>query len=403
MRILSAITIISLLFISWSCQNSIEEKQYVVMLSMDGFRWDYPDFIDTPVLDSLKSIGVKAESLKASYPTKTFPNHYTIATGLYPDNHGIVLNGFYADDLDKTYSIFDRNTVADASFYGGEPIWITAEKQGLISATLFWVGSEAPHEGLMPSYWKTYDHKMPYLNRVDTVAKWLSYDIEKRPDLVLWYVDEPDSEGHASGPYGAETAAQIKSLDSLLGVFFTKMRTLPFFDQINFIITSDHGMNETADDRKLILDEIVDTSLLLNIDGWNPNFNLRVKNGFVDEVFSSLKEEPNIEVWKHGELPKRLNYGNNSRTHDITLVAKPGWSVYWSWDIGGGYGAHGYDNDLKDMHAIFYAAGPAFKNAYVHPTFENVNIYPLIAKLLGLEAVMTDGNLENVKTMLVND
>lgn len=383
-----------------SCQQKTPEKTYLIMLSLDGFRWNYPAYMNTPVLDSLQKAGVKAQSLKASFPTKTFPNHYTIATGLYPDNHGIVLNSFYADDLEKTYSIFNRESVEDGSFYGGEPIWTTAEKQGLTTATLFWVGSEAPHDGLMPTYWKPYEHNMPYSDRIDTVAKWMSLPENERPQLVCWYLDEPDGTGHHFGPNSKEIIAKVESLDSLLGVFFTKMRRLPYYNQINFIVTSDHGMNEVADDRQVMLDDLVDTAKLLNADGWSPNFNLKVKPQFLEEVYASLKAEPNLDVWKHGELPERLNYGFNSRTHDITLVAKPGWSVYWSWDVGKGYGAHGYDNDLKDMHAIFYAAGPAFKKGYPQPTFQNIDIYPLIAKILNLEPAEVDGSLENVKLML---
>ena len=173
MKRLTGLLIIIGSLLLFSCQKTTSDKQYVVMLSLDGFRWDYPSYMNTPVLDSLQKVGVKAQSLKASFPTKTFPNHYTIATGLYPDHHGIVLNSFYAEDLGKAYSIFDKKSVADGSYYSGEPIWITAVKQGLKSATLFWVGSEAPIDGLMPTYWKPYNHNMPYYDRIDTVEKWI--------------------------------------------------------------------------------------------------------------------------------------------------------------------------------------------------------------------------------------
>ena len=398
-----ALVVVSLLLASCQTKNLKETKKqtYLIMLSADGFRWDYPDAAHTPVLDSLQKVGVKAQSMKASFPTKTFPNHYTIATGLYPDHHGIVLNSFYADDLGKEYSIFNREAVSDGSFYGGEPIWITAVKQGMKSATLFWVGSEAPTDGLWPTYWKPYDHDMPYYDRIDTLVKWLNYTEEKRPQLICWYLDEPDSKGHHFGPNGKETIAEVESIDSLLGVFFTQMRKLPFFDQINFIITSDHGMAEVSPDRRVILDELIDTSKLIRFDGWNPNYNLKVKPGYLEEVFISLKNDPNIDVWKHGELPDRLHYGKNIRTQDITLVAKPGRSVYWSWNIGKSLGAHGFDNELKDMHAIFYAAGPAFKKGYLQPTFNNVDIYPLISEIMGFIPARTDGNLDHVKSMLV--
>jgi len=370
------------------------------MLSLDGFRWDYPQFMNTPVLDSLKKAGVMAESLKPSFPTKTFPNHYTIATGLYPDHHGIVENTFYAPDLDKYYSVSDRAAVEDGEFYGGEPIWVTAEKQNVKSATLFWVGSEAEIKGYRPSIWYKYDNAVPYKSRVDSLVKWLSLPEDKRPHLILWYIYEPDHTGHKAGPYGEETKAVVESLDSLLGYYFTQMRKLPIFNRINFIVTSDHGMGETSMDRRVIIDDYIDTADLKYIGGWNPDFNLKVKPDKLDKVYHQLKNTPHLLTWKHDSLPVRLHYGTNPRTLDLTIVAYPGWAIASSWKPKTGKGAHGYDNDFKDMHAIFYAAGPAFKKDYVQPTFENVNIYPLIADILKLNPAKTDGKLENVAGML---
>lgn len=406
MKNLAAVSLVFVLLLI-SCQdantNKTEDEVYVIMLSLDGFRWDYTDKAHTPTFDSMQAAGVKAKSLMPSFPSKTFPNHYTIATGLYPDHHGIVLNSFYADDLDKEYSIFDKKSVSDDSFYGGEPIWITSEKNEVPSATLFWVGSEASTDGIMPSYWKTYQHNMPFYDRVDTLEKWLSYPEYKRPRLVCWYLHEPDSKGHHYGPNAQETIAQVESIDTLLGEFFTRMRKLPFYDKINFIITSDHGMSSTSSERQVILDQYIDTSLLLHYDGWNPNWNLEIKPGHIDEVYASLQDVEHIDVWKNQDIPKELNYGTNSRTHDITLVAKPEWSVYWSWNIGKGKGAHGYDNHTQDMHAIFYASGPAFKKGFSQPTFSNVNIYPLISEIMNYKPVATDGNLESVSGMLKNN
>lgn len=372
----------------------------LVVLSMDGFRWDYPDMCDTPTLDSIRDAGVKAESMKASFPTKTFPNHYAIATGLYPDHHGIILNSFFADDLQRPYSLTDREAVADEAFYSGEPLWITAEKQGVRSATLFWVGSEAPVQGRRPSYWKPYDHDMPFEDRVDTLVKWLSYDEERRPSLVFWYLHQPDSKGHRYGPESDSTRATIAKLDELLGHFFHRMRQLPIFDSMNFVITSDHGMTEVSDDKFILLDRYIDTSWITLADGWNPNFNIKVKPGFLEKTFKALDSVPQLDVWKHGSLPERLHYGNNPRTHDIILVARPGWSVGWSWDIGRSKGAHGYDNNFKDMHAIFYAAGPVFRKGYTQPVFENVDIYPLITEIMNLKPAAVDGSPDAVIGML---
>ena len=399
--LLLALLIFSLNACSLKPENTqAQTKQpYLIMLSLDGFRWDYPDEAHTPVLDSLKKAGVFAE-MKPSFPTKTFPNHYTIVTGLYPDHHGIVLNDFYANDLKKSYSISDRKSVSDPAFYGGEPIWNTATKQHLKAATLFWVGSEAPIQNMRPEFWYPYNHTLAFSSRIDTLVHWLSMPETTRPHLILWYYPEPDGYGHHYGPESKETTAMVEQLDQWLGQFFTAMRKLPVFPKLNFIVTADHGMASLSDNRQIILDQWVDTSLLTLVNGSNPVYNFKVEAGNLDKVYQRLKQAPHLQVWKHDSLPARLHYGHNIRTQDITVAAAPGWSIYWSWKIGYGKGTHGYDNDWSDMHAIFYAAGPAFKQNYTQPVFENVDIYPLIAHILQLKPAQTDGHLSDVQGML---
>ncbi len=374
-------------------------RPYVVMLSLDGFRWDYPAHYNTPVLDSLAKAGVFAEMIP-SFPTKTFPNHYSIATGLYPDHHGIVLNRFYASDLHRKYSISDRKAVEDGAFYGGEPLWLTAKKQGINNAVLFWVGSEADVQGMHPDKWYTYDQQLPFESRIDSVKTWLSLPPAQRPHLIMWYYHEPDGSGHRYGPHGEKTREMVEQLDKWLGQFFTEMRKLPEFNQINFIITSDHGMATITKEKSVFLTEILDTSMLSIIDGGNPVFNLKVKKDKLDEVYSVLKENPHLKVWKHDSLPQRLHYGHNIRTHDITVAADTGWSIHLSPKKHYGNGTHGYDNAWRAMHAIFYAAGPAFKENYRQQPFENVSIYPLICHILNLKPAKTDGDFSKVKPML---
>jgi alkaline phosphatase D len=390
---------IALLFSSCNT-SSPEQKPYLIMLSLDGFRWDYPAKANTPVLDSLKEAGSVAASLKPSFPTKTFPNHYSIATGLVPDHHGIVLNRFYATDLKRDYSLSNRSTVTDGAFYAGEPLWNLAEGQGVKTATLFWVGASADVGGKRSSHWSFYDEELPFSSRIDSLVRWLNLPEPQRPHLIMWYYHEPDLSGHIYGPESEETKAEVEKLDAFLGDFFTAMRKLPVFNQLNFIITSDHGMAELSPDRQVLIDEYVDTAALEIMNGGNPVYNFKVKEGKLEEVFNSLKTAPHLQVWKHDSLPERLHYGTHIRTHDLTLTADPGWSAYWSWKIGKSKGTHGYDNDFKDMHAIFYAAGPAFKEGYVQPPFENVDIYPLIGKILKLETPATDGHIGHVEGML---
>lgn len=402
MKKLAIISILFMAIIS-SCEKK-ERKQeptYLIILSLDGFRWDYTEFANTPTFDSLKEMGVTAESLKPSFPTKTFPNHYTMATGLYPDNHGIVLNGFYDPDLYKHYSLSDRVSIADGSFYGGEPIWVTAEMQNMKAATLFWVGATAEIKNTRPSFWSYYDEELPFESRIDSVYHWLGLPENIRPHLIMTYYHEPDHTGHIHGPESPELICQIEQIDEYLSKLFTSLKRLEHYDKLNFIITSDHGMDAISPDKQIILDYIVDTADLLYWDGWNPNYNLKVEEGKLEKVYNDLMAaQLNYQFWKHGELPERLHYGHHIRTHDITIVPDEGWSMYWSWSNSNSKATHGYDNDNINMHAIFYAVGPAFKTNYIHPTFENIDLYSLFAEILNLEPAETDGKLSNVENML---
>jgi len=382
--------------------NREKETPYVVMLSMDGFRWDYPDHVNTPNLDRIRDMGVKAYSLQASFPTKTFPNHYTMATGLYPDHHGLVHNNYYDPELDIFYSTRDREAVGNGKLYGGEPIWNTAEKQGIKAASLFWIGSEADINGMRQSTWNKYQHNLPYEQRIDSVIHWLSLPEEKRPHLITWYFDEPDSKGHKYGPGSEEVDQTIMYLDSLVGVFLQRLEELPIYEHINIIITSDHGMGPVAEERTIFLDDWLKKEWTFTIRGSSPVYNIKANEGCLDSIYNALKPVEHLSVWKPEEIPEKLNYGTNPRELDITVLADSAWSVekikenrsYSS------AGAHGYDNYNTDMHAIFYAAGPAFKKKHSHPTFENVDIYLLIAKILDLKPAKTDGDIKRVEDML---
>jgi len=388
-----------------SCEGNKNKKsssgrRYVVMLSLDGFRWDYQEMYNTPVLDSITKAGVKAESMQPVFPSKTFVNHYSVATGLYADDHGIVLNNFYANDLKKDYNKKDKSTVGEGVFYGGEPMWVTAKKQGVKSATLFWVGSEADVMGIRPDYWFKYNQEMPFEARIDTVINWLKLPYAKRPHLIMWYYHEPDYVSHHYGPASNKTEAVVEQIDRWLGDFFKEAKKLPVYDSIDFIIVSDHGMTALSSEKQVILDDYIDTSDLVRYDGWNPNYNIQPKKDKAEKVWKNLTTIPHVKVWKKGSLPERLHYGNNQRIYDFVLVADPGWSVYWSWQNKTGKGAHGYDNSFKDMQAIFYATGPDFKRGYLQPPFPNVDVYPLVIKLLGLHPAKNDGNINEVSGML---
>ncbi|HEC43839.1 MAG TPA: alkaline phosphatase family protein [Bacteroides sp.] len=397
--------IITLLAVILSaCNNpSPVNDTYVVMLSLDGFRWDYTDKFETPNFDRLADEGVKADALIPCFPSKTFPNHYSMVTGLYPDHHGIVQNSFFDPATNRIYSIGNRETVEDESFYEGEPIWVTAEKQGIRSASYFWVGSEAPSGGMYPSIWKKYDQGLPFESRIDSVISWLELPLGIRPRLVTFYMHEPDSKGHYLGPDNPELGKTIVYLDSLLGDLMEKLATLDISDQVNLIVTSDHGMCPVSPERYTDLADYIDTSWVSMMIGYNPNFLASANAGYYDSIISQLDMIPHVSAWPSEGVPDRLNYGSNIRTLDFVFVADSSWSVGWrqgpSEHASGG---HGYDIANTDVHAIFYARGPAFKPGYSHPRFSNTDIYSLIAHLLDLTPEPTDGDLDNVRSMLRN-
>ena len=399
--------LLSILVISCKNKHSSDpetnDEPYVVMLSLDGFRWDYPQKANTPNLDRIAKNGVRAESLRPCFPTKTFPNHFSIATGLYPDNHGIVLNNFYDSAMDASYSPGNRESVENGDFYSGEPIWVTAEKQGVITASYFWVGSEAPVKGVQPTYWKRYEHKFPFTQRVDSIIAWLSLPDEKRPHLITWYMDEPDSKGHQSGPDNPDLIPVISYLDSLVGDFMNKLYALEIGDDVNFIVTSDHGMGQISPDRVVRLADYINLDHINRINGSNPVYCLSASPEYNEEIGNILSNIDHISSWKHGQLPERLHYGTNSRTGDFVVAADSSWSVTINSNpqrFSGG--THGFDNNNKDMHAIFYAVGPAFKTGYLQPTFNNIDIYPLIAKIMRLKPATVDGTINHVSGMLSN-
>jgi predicted AlkP superfamily pyrophosphatase or phosphodiesterase len=405
-RILTAI-----LFLFPVCLFAGGKDHCVVVLSMDGFRWDYPVIYHTPNLDRLAKEGCRAVSLKPSYPTKTFPNHYAIATGLYPDHNGIVQNSFYDPKLDRYFRMGDRSAVEDSIFWEGEAIWETAEKQGIRAASYFWVGTET-NEKYRPENRKFYEEGFPFKQQIDTVFRWLSLPADQRPGLILFYFDEPDKTSHSFGPVSLETKKKVEELDRLVGRLTNGLKKIEkkYHLQIDLIILSDHGMGTIPEEQHIFLEDVVDMRMIQRVNGGNPVVSLEPKPAYSDSVYNRLKTVPHLKVWKREDLPIRYHYGTHRRIPEIIVEADSAWGLevkHKAQSSGQkellGLGTHGYDPDNQDMHAIFYAAGPSFKTGFVQPTFENVNIYELLAKLLNIKPAKTDGNLNAVKGMLRNN
>jgi alkaline phosphatase D len=376
-------------------------KNYIVVVSLDGFRWDYSQVFNTPNFNKLAHEGVKAGRMISTFPTVTFPNHYSIATGLYPDHHGLINNSFPASDLGLFYRMGDRAVVENPAFYGGEPMWVTAEKQGVKAASFFWVGSEAPVGGIHPTYWKKYDENVTYEERIDTVVKWLGYPKDKRPELVTLYFDEPDHTSHSFGPVAPETGIVVQRLDSLIGVLRTKLATLSYARRINLIILSDHGMAAVSPEKYINLKSIVPDRMISSISGGNPVYLINSAEGKKDSVLYLLNKVAGLKAWDKSQVPSRLRYGTNPRIPEIVVLADSSWSIGTRPDgttLRGG--AHGYDNLNSDMFSIFYATGPLFKKNYTFKELNNVDVYNLVCGILKIKPAKNDGDPEHIKGLL---
>lgn len=382
-------------WVGTGCSSPDRQDRYVVVLSMDGFRSDYPDRACTPTLDSLANVGVKAK-FRPSFPSVTFPNHYSMATGLHPDHHGLVNNYFYAPDLDSIY-LMGR---PDPVFFGGEPIWNTAEKQGVRTASFYWVGSEYPIQGRQPSIWKPFDKNVSFSSRADSVIAWLQLPEAIRPHLIMWYMEEPDGIGHFATPDSQRTLEKVEELDRIVGRFFAKARQLDIFDKIDFIVLSDHGMATCVPDKFVNLSDYLQRDSFDYVFDGVPTL-LYPKPTYIDSAYAILKQVPHITVWKKNEIPEKYVYGKHPRVSELVVLPEVGAYVLFRPGAKPYLAAtHGYDNFAPEMDAIFYAAGPSFKRHAEFPIMANVNLYLIIARLLNLEPAPNDGDDEVVGKLL---
>ncbi|HEX6106023.1 MAG TPA: ectonucleotide pyrophosphatase/phosphodiesterase [Gemmatimonadales bacterium] len=376
----------------------------MVLVSLDGFRSDYLDRGLTPTLARLAAEGVRAGALVPVFPTKTFPNHYTIVTGLYPGRHGIVGNEFTAPELGSRFALHDRAAVRDPRFWGGEPIWVTAERQGLRTAPFFWPGSEAPIGGLRPTWWAPYAHELPDTARVRQVLDWLALPPDRRPAFVTLYFSLVDHAGHEFGPTAAETDSAIARADALLARLLQGQTRLAGDGAINLVIVSDHGMAATDPGRVVWLDDHVRRDWL-EADALSPVLTAWPAPGKEDSVVRGLGTAAHLRVYRRSELPARYHLKESPRIAPVIAVADEGWSIAWRARPGEQArerpgGEHGYDNRLASMGALFVAHGPAFRRGVVVPPFQNVHLYPLLADLLGVDPAPSDGSADSLRAIL---
>lgn len=384
--------------------KSIEDlRPTVILISLDGFRADYLEKYEPPNLRSLAEDGVQAKWMIPSFPSKTFPNHYTIATGLYPQNNGIVENTVFDKGFNAVFGMGNREEVQNGRWWLGEPIWITAEKQGQKAAAFFWPGSEAEISGTRPSYWKPYDGKVPNEGRVDTILSWLDLPSIERPTLLTLYFNDVDNAGHEFSPDSTETRAAVLKVDADLGRLIDGLKARGIFAQANLIIVSDHGMTTQDPKNTIILDELFDTKLAEKILWTAEIVSIFPTPGKEDAIYNTLKAKlpSQARVYRKAEMPARFHYSNSPRIAPLIVLPDEGWTLTTraksdeakaNGRKNGLRGGHGYDNELPSMRAIFIAHGSAFKKGIVIEPFENIQVYNVMARILGLTPAPNDGN-----------
>lgn len=376
----------------------------LILISIDGFRADYLQRGHTPVLAGLAREGARAESLRPAFPTLTFPAHYTLVTGLHPDHHGIINNRMIDPASGKRFVYKDRTSASDPAWWGGEPLWLGAERQGVPSATMFWPGSDVLIGGARPSHWLPFDAAMTPRERVDQLLRWLDLPGERRPRFLTLYFEQVDHAGHRHGPDSPAVDAALREVDDALAQLLAGLRERRLAAHSNLVIVSDHGSTATKPAMRIHLDEmltledvrVVNYGVIAGIES------LPGKTAAVERAL--LAPHPHMQCWRKSELPARFHYGTHARIPSLLCLAASGaiiTSHAYARD-GGHYsaGEHGYDNDDPDMRALFVAHGPAFRRGVVVPTFDAVDVYPLLAHLLGIRPAANDGNFTAVAATL---
>jgi predicted AlkP superfamily pyrophosphatase or phosphodiesterase len=369
------------------------EAAPVMLISVDGLRADYLRRGITPTINALAAGGVTTTAMRPSFPSLTFPNHYTLVTGLRPDRHGIVNNNMDDPELGR-FALSRREAVEDGRWWAdAEPLWVTAEKAGLPTATMFWPGSEAAIRGVRPGRWLPFDGGMPNPARVAQVLAWL--DATPRPRFLTLYFDTVDHDGHDFGPDSAEVNKAIAEVDARIADLLAGLKARGI--AANIVLVADHGMAQVSAARRILLDAVVDPGAIRFVAGGAMAVMNPVPGREAEARSALLRPHPHMACHDKADVPAALHYGRHRRVPALVCIAEAGWMIWLSAPtpeqaarpLGG---MHGYDPASPDMAASFVAAGPAFRSGVVLPPFDNVHVHPLLLRLLGLPPMQTDGD-----------
>lgn len=395
------LALIALWFLPVALAAKEAPRPVTVLVGIDGFRADYLERGVTPRLAALAKQGATGP-MRPSFPTKTFPNHFALVTGYRPDRNGIVGNAMI--DPRRPGVIFSLGNAAQALdpfwWSEAEPLWITAEKAGLRSATMFWPGSEVAFGSQRPSDWLRFDQNVSNVQRVNTLIDWLRRPASIRPAFATIYFDTVDTQGHRFGPDSAEVNAALAEVDARIGELVDGAAALKV--PVNWVIVADHGMRATDEARVIQLDGLIDRASYLAVET-GPYAAIEPVTGTDTRVAEALLvPHEHMTCTRKEDLPERLHWGKNPRVAAIICIAEAGWTILSGppqYPVTGG--AHGYDNADPEMLAVFIAHGPAFARGEVLPVFDNVAVAQLLRAVLGLpEDTAADGKLADVRGAL---
>ena len=392
-------------------QPADDLRPTLILISFDGWRWDYDTRFPAPNVRALMSRGVRAAALIPSFPSKTFPNHYTLVTGLYPGRHGIVSNSILDLGTGRRFSLANRREVQDPMWWGGEPLWVRLRANGQASAPLFWPGSESPIGGARPEYWLPFDDTLPGTVRVDRVLEWLDLPAAKRPTFLTLYFEDVDTAAHDNGPDSGAVRDAVRRVDGYLGRLVQGLEQRRIAHRVNIVVTSDHGLAQTSMDRVVVLDDYISLDDVEIVD-INPTLGLFPKPGREAAVYAALaRAHPRLRVYRRQDTPPEWHYRDHPRIPPLVGVVDEGWQVLprvrvaerMARRLFGPRGDHGYDpHSSRAMHGIFAAVGPAFKAGVKTPlpAFENVHVYNGLAAALGVVPAPNDGDPSIAALML---
>ncbi|XP_020366912.1 ectonucleotide pyrophosphatase/phosphodiesterase family member 5 [Rhincodon typus] len=377
------------------------DQPKVLLVSFDGFRWDYIHRVPMPRFKYVMENGIHVNRVTNIFITKTYPNHYTLVTGLYAENHGIVANEMYDQALNKTFSMNGMDIYDPVWWDEAYPLWVTNQIQGHKSGAAMWPGTDVQIRGMYPTHYMIYNISVPFEDRVTQLIDWFR---GKEPvNFGLLYWEEPDQSGHEFGPDNPFMDKVIVDIDLKLGHLVEQLKNAGLWNTINLIVTSDHGMTQCSRDRIIELDLYIDRDLYTWID-FTPVSAILPKEGKNNEIYDALvNAHPHMTVYKKEDIPDRFHYKHNKRIQPIIAVADEGWTINQNKTTGKfNLGNHGYDNTIKSMQPLLIAHGPAFKKNFTKETMDIVDLYPLICHLLGIDPMSNNGTLNNVQELLVN-